>query len=238
MSDAIQANVHTSAKFAAKDSPNVGTFVLTRSFMSKPSHISAASMSVASNSHSSETSRFDIVPALSPYLKSPSQDDPTNMHSQSHQNKFHAQTIRDLTSKFASIKDGDVVGSADKELWEYFANLYKNSNKGIKGRGKDRKVGANSMALDSSMRNLHVGGGRYPPSGGPRGHLLAGGMDAGMRGNGKVEEHYGMYDADDVSQSGSRSAGGSSVEPFDDAPSDGYEGAGRGGDLAFGDRIY
>jgi len=26
-------------------------------------------------------------------------------------------------------------------MWEYFATLYKNSNKGIKGRGKNRKVG-------------------------------------------------------------------------------------------------
>ena len=25
-------------------------------------------------------------------------------------------------------------------MWEYFATLYKNSNKGIKGRGKNRKV--------------------------------------------------------------------------------------------------
>lgn len=30
----------------------------------------------------------------------------------------------------------------DKELWEYFASLYKNSNKGIKGRGKDRRISA------------------------------------------------------------------------------------------------
>jgi hypothetical protein len=59
---------------------------------------------------------------------------------QSHQNKFHIATIRALTAKFASIKDGDIVHAADKELWEYFAGLYKNSNKGIKGRGKDRKV--------------------------------------------------------------------------------------------------
>ena len=28
----------------------------------------------------------------------------------------------------------------DKELWEYFSTLYKNSNKGIKGRGKDRQA--------------------------------------------------------------------------------------------------
>jgi hypothetical protein len=60
--------------------------------------------------------------------------------SQKHQNKYHIATIRDLTSKFASIKDGDIFDPAEKEAWEYFANLYKNSNKGIKGRGKARKV--------------------------------------------------------------------------------------------------
>lgn len=30
--------------------------------------------------------------------------------------------------------------AADRELWIYFAGLYKNSNKGIKGRGKDRRI--------------------------------------------------------------------------------------------------
>ena len=38
------------------------------------------------------------------------------------------------------MREGDAVSSADKELWEYFATLYKNSNKGIKGRGKDRRI--------------------------------------------------------------------------------------------------
>ncbi|KAJ5884151.1 C2H2 transcription factor (Azf1) [Penicillium subrubescens] len=33
---------------------------------------------------------------------------------------------------------------ADRELWEYFAELYKNSNKGIKGRGKDRRISTTS----------------------------------------------------------------------------------------------
>lgn len=32
------------------------------------------------------------------------------------------------------------MSAHDKELWEYFAALYKNSNKGIKGRGKDRRI--------------------------------------------------------------------------------------------------
>jgi len=59
---------------------------------------------------------------------------------QSHQNKFHASTLRYFTQKFASIREGDPVTQQDKELWEYFAALYKNSNKGIKGRGKDRRI--------------------------------------------------------------------------------------------------
>lgn len=59
---------------------------------------------------------------------------------QSHQNKFHAVTLRQLTEKFAQVRDGDDISVADRELFEYFAELYKNSNRGIKGRGKDRKI--------------------------------------------------------------------------------------------------
>ena len=59
---------------------------------------------------------------------------------QSHQNKFHARVLRDLTIRFALLREGDIVCAADKELWEYFSSLYKHSNKGIKGRGKDRRI--------------------------------------------------------------------------------------------------
>ncbi|KLJ10625.1 hypothetical protein EMPG_14005 [Blastomyces silverae] len=58
----------------------------------------------------------------------------------SHQNKFHAQTLRNLTLRFASIGDIDRMSPQDRELWSYFSTLYRNSNKGIKGRGKDRRV--------------------------------------------------------------------------------------------------
>lgn len=40
------------------------------------------------------------------------------------------------------MREGDPVTTMDKDLWEYFATLYKNSNKGIKGRGKDRRISA------------------------------------------------------------------------------------------------
>lgn len=58
----------------------------------------------------------------------------------SHQNKFHAAALKQLTDKIALIRNPEEITSADRELFEYFAELYKNSNRGIKGRGKDRKI--------------------------------------------------------------------------------------------------
>lgn len=46
------------------------------------------------------------------------------------------------------MREGDTVTAMDKDLWEYFATLYKNSNKGIKGRGKDRRIFATSRDGD------------------------------------------------------------------------------------------
>ena len=57
-----------------------------------------------------------------------------------HQNKFHVDTIRRLKERFEGIREGDVVDAYEKEMWEYFGGLYRNSNKGIKGRGKDRRI--------------------------------------------------------------------------------------------------
>lgn len=60
-------------------------------------------------------------------------------------------------------------------------------------------------------------------------------------------QQYEMFDVDEGSQSGSHSgshSGSGSGEAssvgtcFEDAPSDGFEDTGRGGDLAFGDRMY
>ncbi|KAL2816380.1 hypothetical protein BDW59DRAFT_10718 [Aspergillus cavernicola] len=64
----------------------------------------------------------------------------------SHQNKFHATTLRNLTLRFSQVMDGDHMNPADRKLWEYFATLYKNSNKGIKGRGKDRRISPSSKS--------------------------------------------------------------------------------------------
>lgn len=59
---------------------------------------------------------------------------------QSHQNKFHIKTLHTLALKFGSIYEGDEMSEGEKDLWEYFSTLYKNSNKGIKGRGKDPRT--------------------------------------------------------------------------------------------------
>ena len=57
-----------------------------------------------------------------------------------------------LTLKFASFCEGDVISETDNELWEYFSSLYKNSNKGIKGRGKDRRIGPVGRNSEVSKR--------------------------------------------------------------------------------------
>ncbi|CAK7227214.1 DNA-binding transcription factor [Sporothrix eucalyptigena] len=62
-----------------------------------------------------------------------------------HQNKYHVGALQALTAKFAAAAEGDEMAAAsitedDRELFGYFAGLYKNSNKGIKGRGKHRRV--------------------------------------------------------------------------------------------------
>lgn len=50
------------------------------------------------------------------------------------------------------MREGDQVTAQDKELWEYFATLYKNSNKGIKGRGKDRRISAIAKARNGNVK--------------------------------------------------------------------------------------
>jgi len=157
-----------------------------------------------------------------------------------HQDKFHLQEIRDLTAKFASIKHGDFVDAADMELWEYFANLYKNSNRGIKGRGVNRKVlQTRGPTMESTMLDMHRQE-RMHFSNGGRSNMVTGISDDGLvRSNGlKTAGHYESFDIEEGSQSGHSASNGSDGSMYDDAPSDGYEDGGRSNDLAFGDRIY
>ncbi|KAI1076305.1 hypothetical protein F5B20DRAFT_332259 [Whalleya microplaca] len=53
-----------------------------------------------------------------------------------HQNNFHMEQIRYYTQKWSSLPK---VPEEDQELVQHFAMVYRNSNKGIKGRGSNRK---------------------------------------------------------------------------------------------------
>ncbi|EXJ80360.1 hypothetical protein A1O1_08504 [Capronia coronata CBS 617.96] len=53
-----------------------------------------------------------------------------------HMNKFHKETLAKLSQQFAQ----DETPPEEAELRKYFQELYKHCNKGIKGRGKGRKV--------------------------------------------------------------------------------------------------
>ena len=61
-----------------------------------------------------------------------------------HMERFHQDAISELTLKFSAIQHGHDMGhrltQEERQLWEYLREMYKHSNKGIKGRGKDRKV--------------------------------------------------------------------------------------------------
>ncbi|TPX17637.1 uncharacterized protein E0L32_012048 [Thyridium curvatum] len=65
---------------------------------------------------------------------------------QAHMNRFHAASLKALMGKFEYMRECDMTED-DRELRGYFATLFKNSNKGIKGRGRDRKVGASSVPV-------------------------------------------------------------------------------------------
>lgn len=41
-------------------------------------------------------------------------------------------------------------------MWEYFSSLYKNSNKGIKGRGKDRRILTTKRSPNSGMHRISL----------------------------------------------------------------------------------
>lgn len=72
----------------------------------------------------------------------------------SHQNKFHLPTLTKLTNTFANLS-GDAIEALpedEKELLDYFAKLYKNSNRGIRGRGKGKRVAKiNDNGSDQSI---------------------------------------------------------------------------------------
>lgn len=68
-----------------------------------------------------------------------------------HMNKFHKATLERLSSQYTrdmysnsrddrNMNKDCAMSQEDRELREYFQSLFKNCNKGIKGRGKGRRV--------------------------------------------------------------------------------------------------
>ncbi|KAH7363572.1 zinc finger protein [Plectosphaerella cucumerina] len=59
-----------------------------------------------------------------------------------HQNKYHTTTIHKIADWIMSLseEDEESLTPAEQDLITHFQDIYKNSNKGIKGRGRDRRV--------------------------------------------------------------------------------------------------
>jgi len=167
-------------------------------------------------------------------------------------NKFHARALHILTAKIASGYPGESVSAADKELREYFATLYKNANKGIKGRGKDvRVVGSASTYTHASVMSMlgTRGGmgsvgvlgssmtmGLNPTSVMATHQMKIEGRDGSHGSHGRAS--YAIFDDEgSMSRSGSHSSESSGASVYGvDQSSDAYDAEER--ELAFGDRIY
>ncbi|KAI9149246.1 Asparagine-rich zinc finger protein AZF1 [Paramyrothecium foliicola] len=59
---------------------------------------------------------------------------------QTHQNSYHAESLAKLTDTFIKYAGAEEIPAEHRDMFEYFKEHYKNSNKGIKGRGKDRTI--------------------------------------------------------------------------------------------------
>ncbi|KAG7663265.1 AZF1 [[Candida] subhashii] len=72
----------------------------------------------------------------------------------SHQNRFHLNTLNELTHRLAELTGPmmfDNLPEEERDLLNYFKDLYKNSNKGIRGRGKSHhKDGEGGSSTQSS----------------------------------------------------------------------------------------
>ncbi|KAK3684842.1 hypothetical protein B0T22DRAFT_199956 [Podospora appendiculata] len=167
-----------------------------------------------------------------------------------HQNKFHADVLNALIVRFSSLEDTSKVTKEDREMWEYFATIYKNSNKGIKGRGKRRKVepttqpksGAPTGTVPSQYPVSQSHGHAHAPDAAhhlhhptPHHGLSAHSMSrphllVNQNARGTTHNSYEMFDADDDSSvNGSGPSSTTSGHAYDED---------QGRDLAFGDRIY
>ncbi|KAL1835914.1 hypothetical protein VTJ49DRAFT_5892 [Mycothermus thermophilus] len=57
-----------------------------------------------------------------------------------HQNTYHVEAIEAFNAKLAAMEDKSLLSEEEKEMAKYLAEVHNLANKGIKGRGKGRKV--------------------------------------------------------------------------------------------------
>jgi len=63
-------------------------------------------------------------------------------------------------------------------MWEYFTSLYKNCNKGIKGRGKDRRISTTGLGIKYEDEDLDARRNSYASiSSASSGYSMVNGMD-------------------------------------------------------------
>lgn len=76
----------------------------------------------------------------------------------SHQNKFHLRTLNRLTQTLAELSGPDLenLDPEQKELLDYFRKLYKNSNRGIRGRGKRLAPAGEGSSTQSSPQQVQT----------------------------------------------------------------------------------
>lgn len=82
----------------------------------------------------------------------------------SHQNRFHLSTLNELTHKLAELSGEALqrLPPQEKELLNYFKELYKNSNKGIRGRGKSKQTpNAKNQLAESPTQVVPLTQGQY-----------------------------------------------------------------------------
>jgi hypothetical protein len=132
------------------------------------------------------------------------------------------------------------MSEADRELWDYFRTIHKNSNKGIKGRGKECRVELITPSLPSQYP-LQTPAPEYQQAAYPMSHSLPHSMGfnhfGGMQRNNLGQDFlvargaqgYDVYDMDQASiSSGTMTPASSPGGMYDD-----YH---RG--LPFQERIY
>lgn len=82
-------------------------------------------------------------------------------------NNFHGPALKALTERIEAMAMEDYVSEKDRELLDYFASLYKNSNKGIKGRGKDRRIAVTPASVPLQQPVVQPSVEPVPPVYGP-----------------------------------------------------------------------